>query len=276
MSGTVGKKSVVSVALLLVTTLVVVSVVPHTGSLFASAGRIPICDLKGNCDEEVEETDPNKADMTGSSGIPSYDTMRRIAQFSDIQRLIRRDPSIRDELMHGLAKKVPQLYEAIRGREDDFIKSLVSDRHIGSTLDPDEYVVVSKKSKKVLDYAVQEGKLITYRWVNTPNQKWSYTTEGTFELKQLPPNQMSTLDVWSDVRDGVEHHGVMAYSKHGNANQRWVVSQHGQIISLTQSTRNEVLLLTMGADGVVTVAPPDSHDPESQQWSILPTSRIPQ
>ena len=34
-------------------------------------------------------------------------------------------------------------------------------RHIGSTLDPDEYVVVSKKSRKALDYAVQEGKLIT-------------------------------------------------------------------------------------------------------------------
>ena len=137
-------------------------------------------------------------------------------------------------------------------------------------------MVVSKKSKKALDYAVQEGKLITYRWVNTPNQKWSYTSEGTFELKQLPPNTMSVLDVWSDVREGVEQHGVMPYHKHGNANQRWVVTQHGNIISLSTSSRNEVLLLTMGADGVVTVAPPDERDPESQQWAILPTSRIPQ
>ena len=296
--------------------------------------------------------------MAGSSGIPSFETMRRVAQFSDIQRLLRKDPSIRGDLMNGLAKKVPQLYEAIKGREEDFIQSLSSNRcvpcsvvavhegwvdrsaggslplpplsllpcplsrprllhhhyhhnhdhghdlnhhlfafarallhaclaagrhahrphiarHIGSTLEPDEYVVVSKKTKQALDYAVQEGKLITYRWVNTPNQKWTYTTEGTFELKQLPPNQMSVLDVWADIRGGVEHNGVMTFSKHGNANQRWVVTQHGHIISLTQTSRNEVLLLTMGGDGVVTVAPPDARDPESQQWAILPTSRIP-
>jgi len=266
----------VSVVLALVTMLAVVSVFPHTSSVFASAGRIPICDLKGNCDEEVEEADPAKADMAGSSGIPSFDTMRRIAQFSDIQRLIRKDPAIRGDLMNGLAKKVPQLFDAIKGREEDFINSLSSHRHIGSTLEPDEYVVVSKKSKQALDYAVQEGKLITYRWVNTPNQKWTYTSEGTFELTQLPPNQMSVLDVWAEVRDGVEHNGVMTFAKHGNANQRWVVTQHGHIISLTQTSRNEVLLLTMGSDGVVTVAPPDARDPESQQWAILPTSRIPQ
>ena len=61
---------------------------------------------------------------------------------------------------------------------------------------------------------------------------------------------MSVLDVWSEVRNGVEHYGAMTYSKHGNPNQRWVVTQHGHIISLTQSSRNEVLLLTAGADGV--------------------------
>ena len=51
--------------------------------------------------------------MTGSSDIPSFETMRRIAQFSDIQRLLRKDPRIRDDLMSGLAKKVVRGLHAV-------------------------------------------------------------------------------------------------------------------------------------------------------------------
>lgn len=70
----------VSVVLALVTMLVVVSVFPHTGSVFASAGRIPICDLKGNCDEQVEENDPTKVsevDLSASRGAPVFRVPRR-------------------------------------------------------------------------------------------------------------------------------------------------------------------------------------------------------
>eukprot|EP00622_Pseudochattonella_farcimen_P001702 FR736467.1.p1 GENE.FR736467.1~~FR736467.1.p1 ORF type:complete len:123 (+),score=8.70 FR736467.1:375-743(+) len=112
--------------------------------------------------------------------------------------------------------------------------------------------------------------------MNTLNQKWTYTPEGTLELSQLKGDRMSVLDVWTDLKGGVVHNGVMLYSKHGNPNQRWIVTTQGHIISLAQSSDGHVLLLTMGDDGIVTEAPPIYEGAsDAHQWALLPVSLIP-
>eukprot|EP00622_Pseudochattonella_farcimen_P008104 FR744270.1.p1 GENE.FR744270.1~~FR744270.1.p1 ORF type:complete len:306 (+),score=19.85 FR744270.1:93-1010(+) len=221
-------------------------------SQLVSGGRVPICDLKGNCDEADDDPvdAPRMNDnvrLAGSEDVPSADTMLRMARFSDIQRLIRKDPTIRENLLDGLSKKVPELYDAIRGKEEEFIASLTSNRPIGSTLEPDEYVIVNKQSRKALDYAVQDSKLITYRWMNTLNQKWTYTPEGTLELSQLKGDRMSVLDVWTDLKGGEVHNGMMVYSKHWQPQSKVDCDYATATSSRSHSHLNGMfLLLTMG------------------------------
>ena len=74
--------SLLSAVLVLATIYVVAAVVPRGNSAtFASAGRIPICDLKGNCDEDVvDEADANQVreQRSGERRIPrSHHTIPR-------------------------------------------------------------------------------------------------------------------------------------------------------------------------------------------------------
>ena len=73
----------------------------------------------------------------------------QIGLFSDIQRIVRQSPERKADLMAGLAKKVPQLYRELQSREDAFMASLMSEKPIGSSLGPNDYVLVNAASKQV-------------------------------------------------------------------------------------------------------------------------------
>lgn len=239
-----------------------------TSTILSSSGIDIFCESA----EQVEEDATLVED-----DVPTDEMLEQVIFFTHFQRRVREDPTQWSNLMKRLSTKHPALYEAIKPREAEFEVAMNSDRPAGSNSLPEDYVIVNRLTSRVLDYAVQDKRFLTYQWHHTKNQIWRYSPTGTFELPGFSKNEMRVLDVWTDNRaDGSSHNGLMLYFHHEELNQRWVVTKGGSIISLHQNIVGEVLLLTVLSDGSVGVAPPVVPMDDSQRWDLYPLAELEQ
>lgn len=115
--------------------------------------------------------------------------------------------------------------------------------------------------------------------MDSPNQKWRYAPDGSLRLARGALGLGArVLDAWVDDDQRPNHHteperrhsqqrhhqddawqggGVLLFPQHGRRNQRWLVTEAGQIVSLfDQASAVLLLTVTRGGDHRVVVRPP--------------------